>query len=307
MVTLPFNSKSPQGDSGGFKREPAPDRAVIRVDKQAGRWEAIPRTLIEDDRLSLEARWFAIWLASRSDHWEIRAGALPQLLKDLTRRNGHVGRDTTKRLLRELENSGYLVRTRTRRSGGRWVWLSSFRAVQGSRTTAGSTIDGTSVDGRTVNGKSGDTLHTDYSTLNQSTLTTTTADGTAERQERVVASVVTNEIRFPRIFEGAALEPARALLGACPTELRQAVLDEIAAMAAAKPIRSPLGLLHRLIERAHQGRFTPNLSIRTSPQAAPAQINCRRAEVHRGDPSPTPVVASTIAIRALANIRQKVE
>ena len=302
MVALTFNSKSPQGDSGGFKHEPTPDRAAIRVDKQAGRWEAIPRTLIEDHRLSLEARWFAIWLASRSDNWEIRAGALPQLLKDITRRNGHVGRDTTKRLLRELESIGYLVRTRTRTLSGRWVWLSSFRAVRGSLT-----IDGTSVDGRTVNGKSGDKPHTDYSTLNQSTLTTTTAYGAAGRQERVSAAVVTNEIRFPRILEGAALEPARALIGACPVELRQAVLDEIAAMAATTPIRSPLGLLHRLIERAHQGRFTPNLSIRRSPQTAEAQIDCRRAQVHRGDPSPTPVLASTIAMRALANIRQKVK
>jgi hypothetical protein len=230
---------------------------------------------------------------------------LPQLLKDVTRRNGHVGRDTTKRLLRELEIRGYLVRTRTRTSAGRWVWLSSFRAVQGALTIAGSTIDGTSVDGRTVNGKSGDKLHTDYSTLNQSTLTTTTADGAAERRERVVASVVTNEIRFPRIFEGAALLPAQSLIESCPVELQQAVLDEIAAMAATRPIRSPLGLLHSLIDRAHQGRFTPNLSNRMSSQVPAVQINCRQVEVHRGDPSPTPVLASTVAIRALASIRQK--
>lgn len=99
---------------------------IIRVARHQGRWEAIPRALIEDARLSFEARWFAIWLTARPPGWEIRAGALPRLLIDRTRCSGHLGRDASKRLLRELETAGYLVRRRRRGARGRWVWESSF-------------------------------------------------------------------------------------------------------------------------------------------------------------------------------------
>jgi hypothetical protein len=88
------------------------ESTILRVDKKAGRWEAIPVALIADDRLGFDTRGFAVWLISKPDGWEIRAGALPYLLKDCTAMRGHVGRDKARRFLRELERGGYLVRTR---------------------------------------------------------------------------------------------------------------------------------------------------------------------------------------------------
>jgi hypothetical protein len=90
------------------------ESTILRVDKRAGRWEAVPVALISDERLGFDTRGFAVWLMSKPDGWEIRAGALPYLLKDLNRSRGHVGRDKARRFLRELERAGYLVRTRTR-------------------------------------------------------------------------------------------------------------------------------------------------------------------------------------------------
>jgi len=53
---------------------------IIRVDKSAGRWEAIPVALINDARLSLDTRGFAAWLMTRGDNWKVQAEALPHLL-----------------------------------------------------------------------------------------------------------------------------------------------------------------------------------------------------------------------------------
>ena len=82
------------------------ESTILRVDKQAGRWEAVPVVLITDERLGFDTRGFAAWLVSKPDGWEIRAGALPYLLKDRTAPWGHVGRDKSRRFMRELERAG---------------------------------------------------------------------------------------------------------------------------------------------------------------------------------------------------------
>src|SRR5450631_1238339 len=151
------------------------ESTILRVDKKAGRWEAIPVALIADDRLGFDTRGFAVWLISKPDGWEIRAAALPYLLKDCTATRGHVGRDKARRFLRELERAGYLVRTRTRGINGRWLWRSVFTAI--SLTIDALAVDGSSVDGSTVDGKGVDLYQTDnyirriHSKLNHPTAT----------------------------------------------------------------------------------------------------------------------------------------
>ena len=123
------------------KSEPPSRRSVgsiLRVDKAAGRWEAVPVMLLQDTRLSFDTRGFAAWLLARPPNWEIRAEALPHLLNDNSR-PGHVGRDKARRFLRELERAGYLTRSRTRRPDGCWVWDNVFTPVP--------TIDGSAAHG----------------------------------------------------------------------------------------------------------------------------------------------------------------
>jgi len=290
-VPLQSNQKSAHKTSAGRTMENTPSFAVIRVDRQAGRWEAVPLALIEDARLSLEARWFATWLASRPPGWEIRAGALPHLLRDHTRRTRHVGRDTTKRLLRELQQCGYLLRTRLRTSSGRWVWRSVFSAVQ-SRLT---------IDWRTVDGNSGDINHTDQFIRSGTTTTFTTGP-----RNSAAVPVGSRENRFPDCFDGKSLEAARALIATCPTHQRQAVLDEIGAMHARQRVRSPIGLLHRLIERASAGRFVRNLSAQRAPRSRTSPDDRKRHEVNRSEYT-SAVQASGIAERTLAKLRQSLK
>jgi hypothetical protein len=61
----------------------ATQQSILRVDRSAGGWEAIPAALINDDRLGLDTRGFAAWLLARPGGWEIRATALPRLLSIL--------------------------------------------------------------------------------------------------------------------------------------------------------------------------------------------------------------------------------
>jgi len=245
-------------ESRGLKRENTPEYAVLRVDKQLGRWEAIPVALINDSQLGLDTRAFAVWLLSKPDGWEIRARALPSLLKV---RSGNVGRDRTRRFLRELEATGYLTRTLAHSRDGRWIWRYAFRAVPRGSTVDGFAVDGSAGDGSPVAGKGVDIIHTPRnSTLNEFRLKPTTTEGSPTLPEDGVVGDGF-EIRYPDCLKGEALASAHTLVAACPTDHRQAVLDEIAAMAARSVVRNPIGLLHCLVENAKSGTFVRNLSV----------------------------------------------
>jgi hypothetical protein len=146
--------------------------SILRVDKSAGRWEAVPTSLINDARLGFDTRGFAAWLLARPEGWEIRAGALPHLLKS---GSGHVGRDRVRRFLRELERAAYLTRTRRREADGRWIWDYAFRPTSPISTIDALSVGGSPVAGSTVDGKGVDVTHTlktsrlDQSILNKAT------------------------------------------------------------------------------------------------------------------------------------------
>jgi hypothetical protein len=276
------------------------ESTILRVDKKAGRWEAIPVALIADDRLGFDTRGFAVWLISKPDGWEIRAAALPYLLKDSTATRGHVGRDKARRFLRELERAGYLVRTRTRGNGGRWLWRSVFTAA--SLTIDALAVDGSSVDGSTVDGKGVDLYQTDnyirriHSKLNHPT---------ARDAQKAVGS--TEETALPAVLTGPYRASARALIGACLPEQRQAVLDEVAALHHRSAIRgSPIGLLHRLVERANQGTFTPSHGIRYGEQGRKASpTHSHSTDRPSASPQGAPEHISRAASSMLSGLRVK--
>lgn len=276
------------------------ESTILRVDKKAGRWEAIPVALIGDDRLGFDTRGFAVWLISKPDGWEIRAAALPYLLKDCTATRGHVGRDKARRFLRELERAGYLVRTRTRGNGGRWLWRSVFTAT--SLTTDALAVDGSSVDGSTVDGKGVDLYQTDnyirriHSKLNHPT---------AGNAQEAVGS--TGEAVLPAVLTGTYRASARALMRTCPPEQRQAVLDEVAALHGRSAITgSPIGLLHRLVERANQGTFRPSHGIRYGEEGRKAShANSHSAERPSASSQRGPEHIARAASSTLSGLRVK--
>ena len=255
--------------------------SIIRVDKSAGRWEAVPVALTNDARLSLETRGLAAWFMTRPTNWRIQAGALSGLLA--------VGRDKVKRMLRELEVAGYLVRSRSHDSEGRWVWESTFspipaidvfpvdgESVDGKpidgRAVDGESVDGRSTDGPAVDGKGVDISKTGRTTRSRTTTEVVPEDGCSNQDV---------PLRFPEVLSGDLQGVSSRYLEACPTSLRQAVLDEVAGLAQRSRIRgSPVGLLRALVESARSGTFVA---------AAGLEIGRARAQPQVGKPRLQPI------------------
>lgn len=222
---------------------------IIRVDKSAGRWEAIPVALINDPRLSLEARGFAAWLMTRGESWEVQARTLPKLL--------NVGRDRAQRFLRELEATGYLTRHCSRGADGRWVWASTFTPTP---TANGFPVNGSPPRGSPVNGKP---VHIDKTRKSSRLRTTTTRSSEGE------TDVIAADLRIPELLEGDYLASTLQCLRACPLELRQPVLDEVAGLDAKGDIRrNRIALLSSLVSAARGGTFVAAASIEHAHRVA---------------------------------------
>lgn len=136
--------------------------SVIRK-AQGQEFTVLPNPTIRDPHLSLDALGLLVKLISRPPNWEVRPYQLQQECS--------IGRDKLRRLLAELENTGYLVRIKSRRSDGTWDWVSE--VYQEAQTTTngnsghGATMDVFSVDGSAVAGKHGDIKKTEIKKQNQ--------------------------------------------------------------------------------------------------------------------------------------------
>lgn len=104
--------------------------AVIRVAKRA-RFTSVDRETIRDSRLSFRARGLLVWLLDKPDDFRVRSEQIADHASE--------GRDAVRTALRELEQLGYLERTKSRGEGGRWVHEV---IVHERPVTAGHTADG---------------------------------------------------------------------------------------------------------------------------------------------------------------------
>ncbi|HEY6457639.1 MAG TPA: hypothetical protein VIY90_20360 [Steroidobacteraceae bacterium] len=261
--------------------------------------------LINDDRLGLDTRGFAAWLLARPDGWEIRSSALPRLLSS---RVEHVGREKTRRFLRELEAAAYLTRARWRDTHGRWIWNYCFRPTPSpetpSTTIDGFAGDGSAVGGSAVDGKPVAILHTPISSRSDQSISNATTTAAPDKLA-VVGGLL--EVRFPQCLTGSQLASARKLISRCPQADAQAVLDELSAMIAQGAVRYPMGLLKRLVDRAIVGEFSPNRSLARSTLRAPSTENDSLESTIGGRTERTtqPQVASKVAQRVLSQLQSK--
>jgi hypothetical protein len=132
--------------------ESTPEHDLFRIKKRPRGWEPVPRALITDVRLQFDTRGFAAWLLAKPPGWEIRAGALPYLLKKERGPGEHIGRDKVRRFFRELEAAGYVTRRRMRKADGQWRWQIEFTDTPPTAPTHPGTVDGSAVDGSATGG-----------------------------------------------------------------------------------------------------------------------------------------------------------
>lgn len=86
--------------------------SVIRVRKRDNPFVQIDRTVFEDDRISWKAKGMLGYLLSKPDNWQVYIADLENKSKD--------GRDAVRSGLKELEEAGYIRRTKKRNNKGRF-------------------------------------------------------------------------------------------------------------------------------------------------------------------------------------------
>lgn len=122
---------------------------VLRVN-HTSRWGAVPEALLEDDRLSLDARAVAAWLGIKSNGWTIKV--------DYLRSKMGLGKQRWERIARELINGGYYERRKFPGERGRWCWEIVFTPVPtvGGLAAHGGSTGGAPVDGVAAGGTAAD-------------------------------------------------------------------------------------------------------------------------------------------------------
>lgn len=85
---------------------------ILRLDLSAGGWRAVPPSLFEDRRLSLDACGVAGYISTRSDSFLLSVSGLCYLLQ--------IGEEKWRRISYELTTAGYLQKTRGRDQRGRF-------------------------------------------------------------------------------------------------------------------------------------------------------------------------------------------
>lgn len=123
----------------------------VRV-RWRGRFGIVPEALLEDSRLSLDTRAVAAWLAAKPPDWVVMVGVMRKRL-------GLSEQRWLRKIARELECAGYLLRERRHDKQGRIVWQIEFYPdpLENSATAIPSkSMDGESAHGEAKHGKGRD-------------------------------------------------------------------------------------------------------------------------------------------------------
>lgn len=117
--------------------------SIIRVERKSQPYTMIANATLQDTSISLEARGLLTYLLSKPDSWAVVVTWLQNEMG--------VGREKLNRIIRELENAGY-IETRVVRSDGKFAEYE--RIVHESPTVVASTVVGKPDSGSADSGKS---------------------------------------------------------------------------------------------------------------------------------------------------------
>lgn len=232
---------------------------VVQVQHFA-RFGAVPEALLEDQRLDLDTRAVAAWLAIKHNGWMINIGVLRHRLS----RNGKIlGKERWRRIAEELEAAEYLSRRRINGPGGLWIWHITFTPVPRLATIGGFSADGSATtgfatDGPAVPGKPGHKVLPNKKQPTRNKTTTNNPPGADKTKGAQTISTATpsSELIFPGTAANETAELQRLILE-CDAHARQDILDELEGYRRSGKIRSGIiGLAGTLIKLANEGKFS---------------------------------------------------
>ncbi|ATH60406.1 hypothetical protein BJG89_09000 [Staphylococcus nepalensis] len=128
--------------------------ATFRAIKESGNFVTVHKNFIHDNNLTFKAKGILLYLLSRPDDWQIYESEILKHTRD--------GKDSLKSGIKELEEVGYVARTRKRNDKGHlngYEYLVYEHPIQNGNSYLGKSDDGKSNIGesnvgKTVNGES---------------------------------------------------------------------------------------------------------------------------------------------------------
>ena len=207
--------------------------SIVKLKRPENPFEILPRATLQDKRLSLDALGALVRLASLPGDWEWQTWHIEkEVLK--------IGRDLRRRIFNELENAGYLNRSREHNSSGRWDHHYNLQLE--CSTSAAPTSDGLPVAGVTAAGQGGDKQNRK--------LENTELENTQQQPEPSVegSDPATQQgsgggLIFPSFLNTDVIQKIEDLAGALDKVFVQQILD---VMAARQDVKNPIAFFKKL-------------------------------------------------------------
>ena len=145
---------------------------IVRAPRSVG-FTTVQNQFIDDERLSFQAKGIMIYVLSKPDHWRISERSLAAIGPD--------GRHTVRGALKELEQAGYIRRTRMRLENGTFEWQQTLYETPVTDADVPPTVDENhtatdekqttmarlSIHGLTIHGKPRHIVNTDQANTDQ--------------------------------------------------------------------------------------------------------------------------------------------
>jgi len=264
---------------------------IIRATRRH-RYAKIEASVIEDVRLSWAARGLLVYVLARPDDWRV-------MTKHLAKQ-GNLRRDGIYGLLKELRTCGYVRFVRTRNKWGCFDGGDYYvREILDDPYPRPALADPGEPDSpRPGPQKPEDLLSTDVYLGTTTTTTTEVNCGGGNAAEKDKHTLI-----YPDTILTSELAAAERLIETLPDALRQPVLDEWTGIIKAGAIKSStIGCLRALVERAIDGRFTPERGLRIRESRKSQQ---RLEVVLQKEPDLPPPNENDINVRRLRDIQAR--
>jgi hypothetical protein len=219
----------------------------------------LPNDLIRDRRLSWKALGLVVYILSLPDDFHLRLSYLTKQKKD--------GRDGTRTGLKELERAGYLTIRQERGERGKFtqvIWEvtdSPNDHFTDQKSPCSENPNTVNPNATKPNSENPTLINTNNKQELNITKTTTTKPSVIQEKSESDVVVGLDDLYWPKLLVGKFNTSALKIIYKCPHDKRQLVLDEIAGLASRGAVRSPIGLLRKLVDLAKQGQFIPSAAL----------------------------------------------
>ncbi|MBR8034508.1 hypothetical protein [Burkholderia vietnamiensis] len=256
---------------------------------------------MEDERLALDSRAVAAWLAVKPAGWQVSVQALRIRLQ--------VRKDRWQRMAGELEAAGYLIREKRQGAGGKWIWNIEFNPepldAPMANSIAGFSGSGVAASGEPAYGSAGaggsghKGLPSQDIPKSVNTTTTTTASNDVVRgcerrpgKPENIEPCGDRDLIFPPQLPPSERTAILGLLGSlASTEAcrAQELLDELADAIETRAIRTtPLRWFRAVLKKLHDGNFVPLGAVRIKARREASEqqrvVELRTSDGPRSDP-----------------------